>query len=213
MELQRHHPLPEIIINYEEDGGEMQPTSGERIGSFFEEIYSNYNKLWQEIIKVPNINGDYVSCESFIRVLYCSNVQIHDPYCLFLLDTCAMKIQSAGSGSQGSHKSLTRLSNDFERQVDFKLFLNTAIKEKIHSFERPFNDESFIVDHFWRAKFPHTSQSSAKLNRSHSAQIQKLGVSLNPSPTAGVNAKHLKVPIETFNQAFYQFFHRDVKLI
>ena len=31
-----------------------------------------------------------------------------------------------------------------------------------------------------------------------------------PSPVSG---KHLKVPIETFNQAFYQFFGKHVKLL
>lgn len=91
MEVQR--VPPEIIVSYDE----ALPTSSERICSFFEEIYGNYNRIWQEIIKVPSINGDYVPCESFIKVLLASNITIQDPYCLFLLDTCATKLQQSGS--------------------------------------------------------------------------------------------------------------------
>ena len=33
------------------------------VSMFFEEIYANYNRVWQEIIKIPIINGEYVSFE------------------------------------------------------------------------------------------------------------------------------------------------------
>jgi hypothetical protein len=96
--------------------------------------------------------------------------------------------------------------------LDFKLFLNTSIKEKIQHFERVFSDESFLVDLFWRAKFPHTSHSSAALT----ARSPDLGAPattalqyLTSSKTAnGEDSVHpliggmmssLKVPIETFN--------------
>lgn len=77
---------------------------------------------------------------------------MNDPYCLFLLDTSSVKShnQSASSGKLPTQKSI----GSEDRVLDYKLFLNTAIKEKILNFERPFCDESFIVDHFWRAKFP-----------------------------------------------------------
>ena len=58
---------------------------------------------------------------------------MNDPYCMFLLDTCTIKEEGL---------------------IDFKLFLNTSIKTKISTYKMPFNDEQFIIDHFWRAKFP-----------------------------------------------------------
>lgn len=88
---------------------------------------------------------------------------------MFLLDTCSVSFPGQ---LQSNHlRGTARHSGD--RLIDFKLFLNTTIKEKIHNFERPFCDESFIVDHFWRAQFPHTSQSLATLNitRSYSPDV------------------------------------------
>ncbi len=70
--------------------------------------------------------------------------------------------------------------------------MNTVIKEKIKTFDGCFSDEALVIDHFWRAKFSYSKADK---------QIQE-------SPE-----KHLKVPIEAFNQAFYRFFAKDVKLL
>ena len=66
-----------------------------------------------------------------------SGIQVNEPYCLFLIDTCSKRLSG-------------------ERVIDYKLFFNTAIKTKISTYKQPFNDEQFIIDHFWRAKFPNS---------------------------------------------------------
>lgn len=54
----------------------VMPTSSERISPFFEEVYSNYNSIWQEIIKLPTINGDYVPFEVSYNQLM-NHIELH----------------------------------------------------------------------------------------------------------------------------------------
>jgi hypothetical protein len=79
-----------------------------------------------------------------------SGIQVNDPYCLFLIDTCSLRIDRALPKAK---KTLDRLALE-ERVIDYKIFFDTAIKTKIATFGAPFNDETFIIDHFWRCKFP-----------------------------------------------------------
>ena len=61
-------------------------------------------------------------------------------------------------GSQYRHSSNERIPNrdSEERVIDYKIFFSTCIKSKIAIYKAPFNDENFIIDHFWRCKFPTT---------------------------------------------------------
>lgn len=58
----------------------VMPTSSERISPFFEEIYHNYNRIWQEIIKLPTVNGDFVPLEVFYNT-HVINIELYKhPY-------------------------------------------------------------------------------------------------------------------------------------
>jgi len=55
-----------------------------------------------------------------------SDIDTSNAYCLFLLDTSSIKVSS-----KNSNQSSPPLTIHEDRILDFKLFLNTAIKEKI----------------------------------------------------------------------------------
>ena len=62
--------------------------------------------------------------------------------------------------------------------IDYKLFLNSAIKALS---SESFDNETFIIEHFWKCKFGDNS--------------------------------HQPVLIDDFNQAFFNFFNKDTKLL
>ena len=98
--------------------------------------------------------------QSFEKILNRVGIQTDSSYCLFLLETC---------------KSQTKSDSIL---IDYKLFLNSAIKALS---QENFDNEIFIIEHFWKSKFGDRSQQ--------------------------------QVPIDSFNQAFYQFFNKDTKLL
>jgi hypothetical protein len=83
-----------------------------------------------------------------------AGISVNDPYCLFLIDTCSVRVDRV-LHRESSRKALDRMTLE-ERVVDYKIFFSTCIKSKIAIYKAPFNDENFIIDHFWRCKFPTT---------------------------------------------------------
>jgi hypothetical protein len=95
---------------------------------------------------------------------------------------------------ESSRKTIDRMTLE-ERVIDYKIFFSTCIKSKIATFKQPFNDENFIIDHFWRSKFP---TSIVPGLRSPSPERQLLGAKSAPTSPPG-EKRHQKVPLEIFN--------------
>jgi hypothetical protein len=95
-----------------------------------------------------------IPTELFLNALMSAGISVNDPYCLFLIDTCSVRVDRV-LHRDSSRKALDRITLE-ERVIDYKIFFSTCIKSKVSTYKAPFNDESFIIDHFWRCKFPTT---------------------------------------------------------